>query len=106
MTVIAQASSVKRPLVIDGDRVLLRSSLALLLFSLIPPASLALGWSSIVILISFPGLMLSPAFFLLSCWEMARYKFTWRALIAALFSLIATVAGWGSLALIATGKFH
>ena|ERR1041385_4338421 len=101
-----EASQAKRQLILDGERTLLPFSLGLLLISLTLPASFAFGWPLIPRVASFPGLMFSPVFFVLSCWEIARYQRGWRTILAAFVSLIASLVGWGSLVLYTTGRFH
>ncbi|HEV2207196.1 MAG TPA: hypothetical protein VG167_00350 [Verrucomicrobiae bacterium] len=66
-------------------------------------AVLLSGWAVSVLAMQWPRDLGAPAFaivvalapttLLLSGWEMFRYRITWRAVLAALLSLIAT-ASW------------
>jgi hypothetical protein len=87
----------------SGERFLLPTSLVLLALSVFLPVSLRLHthelWAFGII-----GLFLSPAFLMLSCWELWRYQHQWRTIVAALISLVATVIGWATLVFHVTGK--
>ncbi|MBU6399088.1 MAG: hypothetical protein KGS61_02110 [Verrucomicrobia bacterium] len=96
----------ERPLVVEGDRLLLPLSLGLLLASSLIPARIIFHWPRVVQLFGIIGLIYSPVFLVLSCWEIIRYQRGWRTLLAALICLAATAIGWGIPVLQGTGTLR
>jgi hypothetical protein len=88
----------------NGERVLLPAALTLLLLSALLPISVAQHWPRFCKALGVYGLFLSPAFLMLSCWEIWRYQHKWRTLLASVILLLATAVGWGALALRIVGK--
>jgi len=99
-----RASRPKIQLTLDGDRVLLPLSLGLLLLSALLPLSVLLHWAEFFRGFGVIGLLLSPAFLMLSCWEVWRYQHRWRTVLAVLISLLATATGWATIILRVTGR--
>jgi len=94
----------RRVRIFNGERVLLPAALTLLLLSALLPISVAQHWPKFCKALGVYGLFLSPAFLILSCWEIWRYQHKWRKLLASVILLLATVVGWGALALRIVGK--
>jgi hypothetical protein len=90
----------------DGNRTLLPFCLGLLFLSALLPASVILHWPHPTRAFGVAGLLLSPAFMLLTFWEILRYQRRWRTILAAFISLVATVIGWSTTILYATGRLH
>jgi hypothetical protein len=100
----------------DGDRVLLPVSLGFLVCSAVLPLLVlcrpgisALSHHSVVWLypiglLATIGLLFSPAWLLLSCWEVRRYQHGWRCVLSVLISLLACVTGWATFILHNAGK--
>src|SRR5260221_3204203 len=101
-----QTSPPKRQLIMDGNRTLLPFCLGLLFLSAVLAASVILRWPRPLRAIGVAGLLLSPAFLLLTCWEILRYQRRWRTILAAFVSLTATAISWSTTILYATGGFH
>ena len=93
-------------LILDGNRVLLPFCVGLLFLSALLPAAYIFHWPRPFRAAGVPGCLLSPAFLLLTCWEIIRYQRSWRTILAAILSLAATVIGWGATILYAIGRFH
>ena len=83
---------------------LLPAALVLLLVSALLPISVVQDWPRFCKELGDYGLFLSPAFLMLSCWEMWRYQRKRRTLLASVILLLATVVGWGGFALRILGK--
>jgi len=88
----------------NGERVLLPAALTLLLLSALLPISVVQHWPRFCKELGVYGLFLSPAFLMLSCWEIRRYQHKWRTLLASAILLLATILGWGAFALRIMGK--
>jgi hypothetical protein len=101
-----KTSHSNRQLIIGSGRALLVISLALLLSSALLPASFY--WPELRPVRSFGviGLLLSPAIFMLSCWELFRHERRWPTIVAAFLLLAATIASWGTTILYVTGRLH
>jgi hypothetical protein len=91
-------------LTLNGNRVLLPCSFGLLLLSALLPLSIELHWPESLRAIGVIGLLLSPAFLMLSGWEVWRYQHRWRTVLAAVIALLATATGWGTILLRVTGR--
>ena len=83
----------------NGERVLLPAALALLFLSALLPIAAVQHWPRFCKELGVYGLFLSPAFLMLSCWEIWRYQRRWRTLLASVILLLATVVGWVAFAL-------
>jgi hypothetical protein len=92
------------PVVINGERVLLPITVGLFLICALLPTSILLHWPTSVRTWGTVGLLLSPAFLMISFWEAWRYQHRWRTVLAVLISLIATVTAWTTLILRVLGR--
>jgi hypothetical protein len=101
-----KTSHFNRRMIIGSDRALLAVSVVLLLSASLLPASFY--WPELRSVRSFGvlGLLLSPAILMLSCWELFRHERRWRTFLAALLSLVATIASWGTTILYVTGQLR
>jgi len=94
-----QMSQLKTQRVFNGEQVLLPIALALLFLSALLAISVVRHWPRIYKEFGVYGLFLSPAFLMVSCWEIWRYQHRWRTLLASVVLLLATVVGWATVAL-------
>src|SRR5262245_3686952 len=90
--------------IFDGERVLLPIALALLFLSSLLAISVIRHWPRIYKEFGVYGLFLSPAFLIVSFWEIWRYQHRWRTLLASAVLLLATLIGWATLALGFAGR--
>jgi hypothetical protein len=97
-------SQPKTQRIFNGERVLLPVALALLFVSALLAVSVVRHWPRIYKEVGVYGLFLSPAFLMVSFWEMWRYQHRWRTVLAFVVLLLATVLGWVTLALGVAGK--
>jgi hypothetical protein len=101
-----QISIPKRSLNFADNRVLFPFSIVLLVLCGLFTTSVILHWPEVFRSLGSMGLALSPAFLILTCWDMVRYQRKWRTFLAAFISLLATATGWSTIIFYVAHGFH
>lgn len=96
----------KHPLLMNGERFLLPASLGVLAVSALLSVAVIWRLPKVFLALGIYGLIFSPAFWLIACWEVVRYQRGWRTLLALLILSIATAISWGTTILYATGRLR